>query len=502
MSPNIALNLYSIYIIKKYISKNIRDDSALDYLMEQINEEYLLILTSLLSKNNQQLYYDTLYILVNISYTDKGEILFGSNEKIIENIAGFLMNNKDEKNLFFMGIILIKNITNKNSIVKNILIKLNIIQFFNDIYQKYIFDNDIMKNLIISLGHFIKSRHGDANILCAIKIIKSQLGTDLPLNLLTEYVYILFNLSLYNSPKVYEEMTNNDIHKYLMQCFPFDYFNKEENNNINNNSINIIEIEKGKGEAFCNELSLLILKILGKIMYVQDQKITQKVIDSGISKFLNKVFKIYDIKIIKNAFFCLSNICSGTYGEIANLYDNDTIYESFKVAKFVYEALDSNNRVINSLITSEFIKAFREINYAISLIIINSLYERLIPFVRNHNYEVVKILLKGLKVFSENDVRGDNDKNLIIYILNAISKLIEFEKNVDDEEMCSYEVMNFNEFLLKNGFKEILQKLEMNPNEDIADSAEKISDEYFNDFNQEENKNINIDDIVEDSNEE
>ena len=55
------------------------------------------------------------------------------------------------------------------------------------------------------------------------------------------------------------------------------------------------------------------------------------------------------------------------------------------------------------------------------------------------------------------------------------------------------------EFLLKIGFKEILEKLQINQNEDIVKTAEIIYDEYFEDFEDNSNSNnININDIIDD----
>ena len=478
--------MYSAYIIKSFLLKNNLDNNTIDILNDQLNDEYLLILTTLLNKNNIKLSQEILAILINVSYTEKGELLFGQEEKILFNLSTFLGNNKNDIYLLSLGITLIKNITYKNSFVKQTFQKFNIVSFFNEIYEKFVFDKKFMFNLITCLGHFINMRFGDNNILYSIKIIKSQLNLNLTVEELHKYVYILYNLSLYNNPRVFENMIHYEIQKDLMSIYPFE---KDDFENKN-------KTEKSEEEKII-QLKLLILKILTKILSSENNSITKSVIDSGISKFLNKVLQSTDIKIIKNAFFCITNICSGPLSQLLNLYKNDTIYEAFKVAEYIYEALSTNNKFVDSLFNDHYIKAFREINNSIALIIINSLYDQIMPFVRNHNFAIIKILIKGIKIFSENNMNKNNE--LINFILKAFSKLNSFIKNEDEEEIMMHDnnYIKFSEFLEQNGFKQILENLLTNADENIADAAEQIYEEMFN--NNEINEDININDIIDDS---
>ena len=491
-SPDINLNLYSIYIIKQFLIKNNFDEKSIKTLIEQLNDEILLLLSSLLNKNNNNLASEILIILINISYPLEGEMLFGNEEKVISNIANFLGNNKTNINLLYYGILLIKNITNKNSLVKQILQNYNIIQFFNEIYENYLLDVNFINCIILCIGHFINSRFdNNRNILSSIKIIKTQLVKNMPVRNLVESVYILYNLSLSNNIKTYEAMVKYEVEKNLMDIYPFENDIKIKELNEENNSLINID-EKNVTENDYQNLRLLILKILAKIMSSENNdEITQKVIDSGIAKFLNKVLQTNNIKIIKNVFFCASNICAGTYGQISNLYDNGTIFELIKSAKIVYDSLENNN-FINSTIRTDYIKTFKEINYVISLTIMNSLYERLIPIAKYKNYAIILILLKGLKFFD--DFNASNNTTLLIFILNALSKLIDYDNTEDEDEPQMFAGVNFREFLSHHAFKEILEKLQTNGNEKIVDLAEQVFDKLYDD--DDSDNNINIDDIV------
>lgn len=493
-SSDINLNLYGIYIINYYLKCNSYDENSINNLTQQINNEYLSLFTSLLNKGNKKLSFIILIILINVTFTKQGEMLFGEDENVMNNIATFLGNNKNDMIFLEFGILFIKHITCKNSLVKQILYKFKIIDFFNEIYQKFLLNSDIMEDIILTIGHFINSRFSkNKGILCSINIIKSQLNKKTPFESLVRYFNILFNLVFYNDPDIIKKMIDEEIHIKLMDLFPFDeqsfiFVHK----NTKNNNINDINIkDKDSFEKELRNSRLLIIKILGKMLYLNDDNYIQKIIDSNFSQFLNKLLKLSDIKIIKNTFYCIQNIFYGTYGQISNLYDNNTVSLSLQVAKNVYEALRSKNQFISNKSKEEFVKTLREIDYSFSLLIINSLNERLIPVIKYDNHIVLLFLLEGFKYLEDNE----KDNELISLILRAISKLLDYFKKNDDENNDL--TTNFLvEFLEKNGFKEILEKLQYNSDENIMENSEIIFDEYFDNSIGDNSDKININDII------
>ena len=493
-SSDINLNLYGIYIINYYLKCNSYDENSINNLTQQINNEYLSLFTSLLNKGNKKLSFIILIILINVTFTKQGEMLFGEDENVMNNIATFLGNNKNDMIFLEFGILFIKHITCKNSLVKQILYKFKIIDFFNEIYQKFLLNSDIMEDIILTIGHFINSRFSkNKGILCSINIIKSQLNKKTPFESLVRYFNILFNLVFYNDPDIIKKMIDEEIHIKLMDLFPFDeqsfiFVHK----NTKNNNINDINIkDKDSFEKELRNSRLLIIKILGKMLYLNDDNYIQKIIDSNFSQFLNKLLKLSDIKIIKNTFYCIQNIFYGTYGQISNLYDNNTVSLSLQVAKNVYEALRSKNQFISNKSKEEFVKTLREIDYSFSLLIINSLNERLIPVIKYDNHIVLLFLLEGFKYLEDNE----KDNELISLILRAISKLLDYFKKNDDENNDL--TTNFLvEFLEKNGFKEILEKLQYNSDENIMENSEIIFDEYFDNSIGDNSDKINFNDII------
>ena len=85
---------------------------------------------------------------------------------------------------------------------------------------------------------------------------------------------------------------------------------------------------------------LLILKILGKLMGKDDGILLQTLLNADISSFLKPLILTNDLRTIKHVSFCFSNICSGTYGQVGYLFNNNALYELIKVGKNIYEAME------------------------------------------------------------------------------------------------------------------------------------------------------------------
>ena len=334
-----------------------------------------------------------------------------------------------------------------------------------------------MDSLILCLGHFIESGYtNNKDNLCSIKIIKSQLNKNFELKKLLRYVYIMYKLAKYNNPEIYKKMIEDEIHKSLMDIFIFD-------EDIENRSdINEKDLKKFR---------LIIIKTIGKMLSLENNAYIKKIIESGICEFLKKLLQYDDLNIIKNIFFCLYNICGGSTGQINYIYDNNTVFLSIEVAKNVYEIIKSTNQFINNKISKEDLyKAFREIVYFFTILIINSFTEILIPVVKYDNNIVIIILLEYLKLI-ENDNNNKNDE-IISNIIKAISKLLDYSKN-------NGKLKYFVEFLEKKGFKEILEKIQINSSDNNMLDSEIILNEYFDDGNNNSNS-INIDDIINNDN--
>ena len=484
-SENIYFNLYGVFIIKQYLKLNNYNVDFIGALNKQIDDEFLTLITYLLKKGNKKMSFEILIILINVTYTMEGEMLFGKDQKVVENIASFIGNNKNDSTFVGLGLLLIKNMTNKNALVKQILYDYNIIEYFKEIYQKYILNSDIIENVILCLGHFINSRFSkNKYILFSINIIKSQLNHNNNFQRLTAYINILYNLAYTKNCEIIKKMIDEEIYKPLMEIFPFDEDNFSKFYDSTKNNDNNIIIDEETMKKKLQNMRILIIKIFQHLLLLEDNVYIQKLIDSGISQFINKLLKLSDIKIIKNTFNCIYLISFGTFGHVSDLYNNNTVSLALNVSKNVYEALNSKNQIINNNISKkDLLGALREISLAFSILIINSLYERIVPIIEYENGLILLLLKDTLKLIDE----LPNKRDSISYIFKAFYKIL---KSFDE---------NIKEFLEKNGFKEVLEKLLNNSDEEVSKCSSTIIDEFFDDGSN-DNNNININDIIKDCN--
>ena len=411
-----------------------------------------------------------------MSELKEAEKLFSLEENVCCNIACFLGNNKDEDKFLFYGILLIRNITlDKN--VCEIFNKYKITEFFEEIYEKQLLDNKFMEILTYILCTIInyetkkpEKRINISILLPCIKIIATQLRPNYAASKLYKYIYKIYELCSIKNSDLYYKMINSKIHKELMNLYPI-IFEKGElikqqlkeidssNQELSKEEISKYQIEND----YYYSCSLLILKILGKLMSLDDGILTQTLLNADISSFLKPIILTNDIRTIKNACFCLSNICAGTYGQIAYLFKNNTLYELIKVSKNIYEAMEYSKEKGDYYCQLK--DTFREINYVFALTIYNGLFERIVPFVKCDDYTPVMIIIKGLKIYCD-----ISNKDLLDTILSAIGKIISFN-NYFEDDIC--------DIMEKFGLKENLENILLNKNWDLFKQAENLYDSIF-----------------------
>ena len=501
ISSDVKYNLYAVYLIKQFFRENESNKKLVEAFINQINKEYLLILTSLLNKSNKKLYYDILYCLISISFIR--DDIFAQDEKILLIIANFLGKNKNENNLLFHGIWLIRN-TTLNGQVCEILLKYKIVDFFDEIYERHLLDDNFMKYIMICILNIINYKKKktekekiNCDYLCllpVIKIIKTQIRPNLDSTLLYKYFISLFNLTGFFCSEIYYEMTKVRLHKELMNIYPYIIQNIEDLNNKIKNLNNEYTINDGDEKQRLEEykksldnykcMTYIILKIFARLLSLEDAFLTQIMIDSGISKFLTQALKSSDIKLIKNITFAISNICASECGQLVDLYENNTLVELINVSKNIYEALEYNEKIK----TEEYnmLKdAFRELNFAFSLAINNSIYERSIPLARYNNNIVVLILIKGLKLYYEK-----YNEDLLTLILESLFKLLIFDNTSNGNEGNFDNNLSFKEIIERQGVKEYLEIIMNQKNTSNVKWAKRVYDLIFNDFEDEVENNL------------
>ena len=500
-STDIKLNIYCIYIIKSFIIINENNNEIITNIVNQIDNEFLTLLTYLLKQENKNLLYDILFILIKVSFVDKGEKLFILDEKIILNIINCLWRNKNDSNLLTYGIMLIKNITLNYEDSENKAIQLfiynKIINLFEEIYENNLSNNIFMINLMSCLWNLINYKLKNANdipyLLPSIKIIKSQINPNLNPDLLNRYIYLFLLLTSYNSSNIFYEMNNYEIHKTLINIYQscVEIFNKT-NNQLSQNNINEGNKEIKNIEIYQN-ICLNILKIFDKLTSLENVIFTQNFINDELAIFLTSVIQSKEVRFIKLGCICINNIISGEFEQISCLFENNIILELIKVSKNIYDSLYSNGEFKKEYF-NELIDIFKKINYIFSLLIINSLHDDIIQLVSYNNFTIIYILLKGIEIYREN-----NDELLelllkaidILIIIDKEDKYINLHKDINNSKYFSSSEARgyfvFSQILERNGMKEIIDKIKFHKNKLISQIADSIYNRTFNEVIIEEN---------------
>ena len=450
----------------------INNEKELIILSNQLNYEYINSLLNLLNKQNNKLSYVILWILINLSYIDKNEVIFSENFDIIYKISSFLGKNKSNKILTYRGILLLKNISAYNLKVRQILLKYNILQYFIEIYEKYNLDNKFVNKLLSCIGNFIINPYKEfiKEYISIFKIIKTQLNPSTNIKYLDKYLFFIFNLFLLNSKEIIKEMIKEDIFKNLINIYPFE----ESNNKIVNEENFISKDEEEENKKHYYNIKLLILKVLGKLLSFDEEieeTIIQKMIDFDIIHFLNKIIDTSnnDFKIIKNVAFCLSNLSTGNIEQINKLYNTGIFIKLIKIADIFYKSL-KNNLYFKENEREDLSQAFIEICYVFALVIINSIYEKLLPLVKYNNYSIIIYLIEGLNLFKDNIIFADLCLNSFYHLISYDKNMEEFNSNIRVSELNA----SFSEFMDKNGIKSILEYYIINKNNKITKLAEKL----------------------------
>ena len=395
-----------------------------------------------------------IWILINLSLTDIKEEIFIKEKNIIYIIANYLGKIKNDEILTYRGIYLLRNISLNNFNIQEILLNYNIFEYCYEIFQKYLFDNDLAHNIIKCLGNFTFKMNIKyfKQYLILFDMIKSYLNTTTEIKKLNKYITFIYNICLYDEEEIVQYFFDKEIYKNLIEIYPFneDIINLDEKNHSNN-------------------LKVSILKIFEKITSIDNNTQSLKaLLDFGILNFFNKIIDSFEnninYKIIKHLFLCISNI-SIDLDSPSILYSTGIILKLIKLGDSIYNSLKddiNNNKDIKI--------SFRELCNTFSIIIIISKYQDLIPVVKYNNYLTIVFLIEALSLF-------ERKNELIDLIFKALYKLVEYDKIMEEYNnniRNDYLNDNFSQIMERNGIKYILEKYIIDKRKDINFIANKL----------------------------
>lgn len=450
-SENLTLQKYAVLIIRKYISSSNQESSiALDNLGNNINEDFLSKLCSFLSNNNidKCFEFEVCWILINIAFNNNGEEKIVHNEKNLKNILNFLVFVKNDKILLYHALWLIKNLTATFVFPKQFFIENSIFDIFEIIFDIYKFDEEIVEFLsacICNLCKYTSFPEYNEQYKKAIPIIGTVITITTKFYYFNIGLYVLFKFSL--NEKLIDCLIANQIHTKIFDLYP--------------------KLDKFWSSPMEQEqLSLFCVKIIGNLLY-GDYVQVQILINAGVVQFLNKLLEESNLKILKNTIWGICNIASGAFGQISFLFKEKTVFYVIQIGIDIYEMI-VNRRYESEKDRLLLLDVFKEIIFMSSLTIFGTLFDMLLPFLNYKNCSVISFLCLGLELFSDNE-------QLILDSLKALHKVMAVE-HASDLSMNDVSYINI---LINSNIKEKLEKLQLSPNEKIADKSSEFYDELF-----------------------
>lgn len=457
------MNLYGVYIIKNYLcnKNNLIEEKHIQNLLHQITNDILSIFVNLLNKGNKPLSYVIIWILINIASTVFKEELFLKPANNVYKIAFFLGQIKEDKILTYRGIYLLRNISFNNIIIQEILLNYNIFEYCNEIYHLYFFDNDFAHNIFKCLGNFTYDMNikYEKQYMIFFDMIKPFLSCSTSMKRLNKYLNFIYNICLCDSDKIIIYFFEKEIYKDLIEIYPFN-----EDDEINQDD-----------EYYVNNIKIFVLKIFGKILSIDDEQLLiKKLIDFGLLNFFDKIIDSFlkannnNYTLLKNLFLCISNL-SEELDYLNLLYSKGIISKLIKIGNNLY------NLIKDDIDIKDLLSSFSELNYAFSLIIINSTYKNLIPTIKYKNCILVVFIIEALNIFV-------NKSELISLLLQALYRLVEYDKIMEE---FNYKIRtdfigdNFSEIMERNGIKSILENYITDKRNDINIIANNIYDKLY-----------------------
>ena len=463
--------------MKKFILLN-TDDNKGNHLIiiNQIKKDILQKILSFLNYTiDKQIIFETLCILINLSYDIKGAKLIGdkNNDYYLLTIKNSLMFSLNDKIILYYTLWLIKNLCHEITEIKLFFYNNCIFDYFLKIIEKYEFDDEINKMLITVITNISKTNifsNVDKEYIKVIPFLVKNLTFIGNANDIQKPFYILFKMSETRNLKVLDSLLSCGIHKKIIKMY------KE----IKTNNLQ---------EDIIIKIKLFILMILGNIAS-GDNIQTQTLINNGIIDFVNELLKEYNLKILKNVFWIVESICSGSLGQISCLFEKNTIYFIIQIGILLYENIgNQNNDNIKSILL---IQNYKTIIRIICLCITGSLNQEVISILSYENHISLSFLIYALKNFQD-------DYKLIYLIFKTFHTIKLIEEILPDSSYYPNDYSYFS-FMIDNGLENILEKLSNCENVNISKEAEYFYDTLILGDDDPENvlrnsNSIDIDDI-------
>lgn len=383
---------YALYLLRNYIIAEIDSKQKENYYLTENNEELINLLCSLLLFPDNQIKYEVLWCVMNLtdfsSEIEKYIYSYPNLEKIYESLA--LRDNI----LFTLLIDLIRNCCTTEDRNRIFFLNKDILRDLCDIYMDESTIDDVKIKILKCVSMLSKILISMTNYCIQFKeIIKLLKPILLKKDSTTSTIYFVFVL-LKNITSSYNELFN----VLLTEDFAKDLCDLYYSNPCN------------------SKIKWLIIII--NFSSGSDQH-KQLLIDKGILNILKEALNEYQFnsnKMLSHAILGITNIANGTISQIEQLWNNGIMTALSDISKRVYDELQ-----IQSLHKDNSI-LFANILYAFCNCISGSSDEVQTKFIEYEKGIILKMIMHGLKEFKNNHL-------LIWHLLKSIEECILFEKN-------------------------------------------------------------------------
>ena len=404
-------------------------------------------LITFLVQNDIYMMFETCWILINVSYVNKGEEMIVEDEDNLKNILKFIIKAKEDEEMLHHALWLLKNLNCGNDLkAKKFFIDNYIIDFIEIIYDSYHSNDIIVDDMINFLFNFKNaiSINGKEFYKC-IPILSNIITTSLNVTLRYQALRALLNIINKNchQKEFIDELIAKNIHLIVIEMYT--------------------KIAQLTSDIDIKDnFKIMCIKVIGNMIFGDDVQ-TQILINANVFDFVNLVLTENNIILLKNGMWCLSNLGLGTIGQVATLLKSNVMERIIQIGINTYDRI--TNHQYNDMLEEDYLKdLYRETCFSIINVTINSSFQMISSFINIQNCASIYLICFGLELFSDHE-------ELILQILVAIRKIVEMEDSID----ISMSDSSYISILTNNcDIKSKLDRLQTNSNEKIADSAEEI----------------------------
>ena len=427
-----------------YISQKENEDENIKIISYQIEQNLINKIVSYLAFiNDKKILFETIWILINISYENEGETKIGNEKNNLKYILNFIVNSLNDKIMLYHILWLVRHLTSRNLGNKLYFFQNNIFDLFQIISDKYEFDDEINSILIYVICNICRTTFFDGydkEFKKVIPFLTKKINVVNEFKIINMILYIIYKFSDTKNINIIDELLRNNTYKKIIE-FYYD-----------------IKNSLYKNEEIL-QLKLYVLKIFGNITSGEDEN-SYVLIKNGIIPFINYLLKDNDEFIIKNTLWIIRNLMASLPGNLYIFFENNIINKIIEIGINIYEMFSNNYKVNENLLNS-----FKHIIYIIYIILNDQINEFFFMLIDYKSSICLMFLIYSLSIF-------ENNFDVIQLIFECIHTIILIDNNNQ----------KYFNLMLSFGLESALDKLMNCENDKIVEEVKYFHNKIINDY--------------------